>query len=1094
MVGFSAIWLKRFASYGPSERVIVDTASSFENPSPIAFQGGFVAATPITFVAILAIYMLDVTTQMIAVPKQDTKWHLLRKTTDWWYGIENRALLRYKLYRMTLVLVEVGGAAALSFYLFRLYPKALFATGSPFAPFGPWMCYLLFCLAVLNLVNTAISILASSEWIAFRLYGKGVSVDLVQFHSVVERRTRLEQSYYSQLDPARSTTNESFVYAPPSTVLPGEHLKGNPDSTSSFPACDGVDHFVRCGCCVDANDMVPLSPSGRARPGASEAEDDTRHGRQIAAWAAHRELILRTRSECPLERLVDDEQDLFRQHHKLCQTCTYFSFNLERTIRSFGAWHSYWTDLSPRKYRLLEHAASPQDLVQSSVECHLCSIIWNALNAEQQQSLLRHDIRVVEEATASGREASSKQRDQLHLRRCIKIGVKSDIWLNVHYGGLRRPRAWLKLARGHSEHLVVQQLAGKEKAPAIALFWALRGGKYDTIPRKTGSELTIRLVREWLQGLAIDHRQESTWLPTRVLDVSGDDHGIIRVIGREEIDATSNPRYVALSHCWGSLEFATYDATTQNDFHRGFPVSALPRTFRDAIDFTRRLKVRYLWVDSLCILQGNAEDWNKEAPTMCRVYMSAYITLAAIPSWGAMEGIYREHEPLPFSRCLLDGNRLEKNNDKPGLMSFCARPFKVVEDADLARNEIGWSKWRTRGWTLQEALLSPRIVYLTSTSVVFEAKDVNGGQTVGERIIPEHLSGWLSSEDSRKKYEPTQDWQRTWWDWVGEFTHRQLTKSSDRAMAILGLAQYMSACTAFQTPQHCRYLAGLWESNMVAELLWYVRIGTSTRPETFRAPSWSWISVDGSIDNQSLLAKYNTGLEIEEVNAILPSPIDAAPPNAGIDARISPRLAEGSYIQVRGKLRSLTSRGDAGTFYYNHDASFNYQTLPELESNAVLGVMAHASGNRIGPRCYPLHMDGLEKTVGWYIPDTKDPVVEERKDVTSEEKEKAFEGSKQLHCLLINVEPEQQAKRQDFTQTWVKRGLALQAVQVEAPSGEVIPAYKRVGFFELIFQSTGVFAPMDGWNDWGKYPLRAKPITDPFHVFDNEDFQSIRIY
>lgn len=92
-----------------------------------------------------------------------------------------------------------------------------------------------------------------------------------------------------------------------------------------------------------------------------------------------------------------------------------------------------------------------------------------------------------------------------------------------------------------------------------------------------------------------------------------------------------------------------------DDFHRGVAISALYKTFREAINLTRRLGVRYLWIDSLCILQGDAADWEREAPTMCQVYMSAYLTLASVASWAAAEGIYRSHETLPLSRCLLGG-------------------------------------------------------------------------------------------------------------------------------------------------------------------------------------------------------------------------------------------------------------------------------------------------------------------------------------------------------------------------------------------------------------------------------------------------------
>jgi hypothetical protein len=77
-------------------------------------------------------------------------------------------------------------------------------------------------------------------------------------------------------------------------------------------------------------------------------------------------------------------------------------------------------------------------------------------------------------------------------------------------------------------------------------------------------------------------------------------------------------KYAALSHCWGLYPLLT--TTTSNisshssrpPGRSGIPLSSLPRTFRDAILIKRALGLRYLWIDSLCIIQDSDVDWERE--------------------------------------------------------------------------------------------------------------------------------------------------------------------------------------------------------------------------------------------------------------------------------------------------------------------------------------------------------------------------------------------------------------------------------------------------------------------------------------------------
>ncbi|KAF2030657.1 hypothetical protein EK21DRAFT_64977, partial [Setomelanomma holmii] len=112
-------------------------------------------------------------------------------------------------------------------------------------------------------------------------------------------------------------------------------------------------------------------------------------------------------------------------------------------------------------------------------------------------------------------------------------------------------------------------------------------------------------------------------LPRRVIDV--------RSTTLKLLDPSpSGPhRYVALSHCWGTCrDFLT---TRENVEKRkaGFSLESLPATFRDAVLATRSLDIPYLWIDSICILQGDKEDWETEGSKLADIYSDATITICA---------------------------------------------------------------------------------------------------------------------------------------------------------------------------------------------------------------------------------------------------------------------------------------------------------------------------------------------------------------------------------------------------------------------------------------------------------------------------------
>jgi len=130
-------------------------------------------------------------------------------------------------------------------------------------------------------------------------------------------------------------------------------------------------------------------------------------------------------------------------------------------------------------------------------------------------------------------------------------------------------------------------------------------------------------------------------LPSRVLDLAAlDDSGDSGGSGDLQLLETKGQtgRYVALSYRWGQgLTYLTTKDSLQDRIAR-IRSSELPRTLRDAVVYTRSLNIRYLWVDSLCIIQHDMDDWEREAGQMYAVYGNAYLVLAAVRATSTEEG------------------------------------------------------------------------------------------------------------------------------------------------------------------------------------------------------------------------------------------------------------------------------------------------------------------------------------------------------------------------------------------------------------------------------------------------------------------------
>ncbi|CAM1505192.1 Fc.00g108290.m01.CDS01 [Cosmosporella sp. VM-42] len=428
-------------------------------------------------------------------------------------------------------------------------------------------------------------------------------------------------------------------------------------------------------------------------------------------------------------------------------------------------------------------------------------------------------------------------------------------------------KAWSETARLEEPNAVVRfertesiiKMVGVRSLPVLSLLRNLdapnlASGIQIGLPQlpKPGSDQSLQIFRQWLKDCDDNHTGcrfvGEAKLPTRLIDLGSLQSPILRLVKTAD-GVVRDSRYVALSHRWGDIKTHRPFCTRLKDmsgrghdyesFKTAIPSADVPQTFRDVVEITRRLGIRYLWIDSLCIIQGDGGDFSTEAKRMENIFSCAYCVIAASRASNQAEGFLGERTPRQFLTIQQDGSP----------------PFYVCEAIDDFGHHVLDAALNRRGWVLQERALARRTIYFADAQTYFECGEGvrcetlvkmqnNMADFLGDARFPERA---MRTNSRALKIRYFQDLYRRYSQL--EFSHIQ-----DRPVAIAGLESQLRK--AYWTkgdygifddgPGHGLFHRSLlWQRSEEEQTL--KAIDFSEHRE-YVMPSWSWMAYEGGID------------------------------------------------------------------------------------------------------------------------------------------------------------------------------------------------------------------------------------------------------
>ncbi|KAK1251748.1 hypothetical protein MKX07_007227 [Trichoderma sp. CBMAI-0711] len=428
----------------------------------------------------------------------------------------------------------------------------------------------------------------------------------------------------------------------------------------------------------------------------------------------------------------------------------------------------------------------------------------------------------------------------------------------------------------------------------------------ERVPESVISPAGIFTLKQWVFGKGEEKAALQTFYrPTRLICVeSRKASGLIRLVESGDGDKDEKPQpYLALSYCWGRK--APSLVTTKSNYAHlkcSIPINSLPKLYRDAVRLAQVLGVKYIWIDALCIIQDDLDDWERESQMMADIFRNSLVTVIPLRAASTDEGFLERN---PNIQVLYHSDEWNVSG------SFFVRhmPFSYENAESAIRNgpsfsdrpvslELQNSVWQTRGWTFQEDMFSIRKLYFGELMMYWDSLRPVDIMRTEDTIIDDKLdridTAELSLIHSSGPWRGDYDYDG-WYYPILQYSRKKLTYETDRLPAVSSYAKLIASKSGDT------YLAGLWKNNLHRGLLWKLQrrdrgtfdklIQRLASPSKYIAPSWSWASRRGALDlDNSDEMKLECGI------------LEAKTKAHGGDAYGRVR---GGHLLVRGRVRSV---------------------------------------------------------------------------------------------------------------------------------------------------------------------------------------------
>lgn len=439
------------------------------------------------------------------------------------------------------------------------------------------------------------------------------------------------------------------------------------------------------------------------------------------------------------------------------------------------------------------------------------------------------------------------------------------------------------------------------------------------------------------------------------------DSDYVRLVSKDEGGRFMKGFYVTLSHCWGGATFTKLTEDTLSDFKKAINLKDLPQTFQDAIRFARRLgdkpgQVRYIWIDSLCILQADQpskkqeEDWLEQSAQMHEIYKNSYCNISATAAVDSTKGLFKERKPDLLWEDEINLNTEEIPGYNPNdLIKRC----KIL-DLSFWERHVEEAPVNRRAWVLQERLMAPRVLHFCEDQIAWECRKIDAAESFRDglanfrlkagdieraerlktfvpHVAESHIHG-LSTSANGSAVSPHQTTYNHWRSVVERYSKTKLTNAGDKLIALSGIARLLSGSLP-----GVKYVSGLWGEYLASQLLWRVDpvfehgkfSFPSYRPARYRAPSFSWAAVDAEIGiTYGEFTKEGLLIKVEEFNILQ----DKGADEFGL-------VIEGCNLRLTGALKRIKLEkrlGENGLIRYRWDLAESPRGAEETYSNVYL--------------------------------------------------------------------------------------------------------------------------------------------------------------